>query len=153
MLSASGPGGVTGYAYTAPTGSVNDNALTSVTNPDGTQQLFTYNAEGWLASQSGAGDAGLLTYSYPGPGEMTVTDALGDSTTYRYGLNGEVAQTQDALGDVTQYTYNAVGELTGEVTPGGESISVSYDASGDPVSYTTRSAALSLSPMPPARRN
>jgi YD repeat-containing protein len=81
LLSATGPAGVTSYTYNAPTGSVNDNALTSITDPDGTQQLFTYNAQGWLASKSGSGGTGLLTYSYNGSGQVTITDALGNPTT------------------------------------------------------------------------
>jgi YD repeat-containing protein len=131
LLSATGPDGVTSYAYNPATGSVNDNALTSITNPDGTQQFFTYNAQGWLASQSGAGGSGQETYTYPSSGEVTVTNALGGPTKLMYGATGEIAQTQDALGNVTQLQYDSAGDLTGVVTPGNSTSSYSYNSAGD----------------------
>ena len=100
LLSASGPAGVTRYTYAQSTDvlppiadaavdgnygvvsvSPTDNALTSITNPDGTKETFTYDSQGRLASQAGTGGVAALTYSYPSVGEMTITDALGNKTT------------------------------------------------------------------------
>ena len=136
LLSATGPDGTTAYTYAPAIGSAQDNALTSVTNPDGTQQLFTYDAEGRLASQSAGGGTGLTTFSYTGPGAVTVTDALGNQTTELYGSNGTVAQVQDALGNITQLQSKAAGELTSTTTAGGSVSKYGYDSSGNLTSYT-----------------
>jgi RHS repeat-associated protein len=136
LLTATGPDGTTTYSYAPATGSAVDNALTSVTNPDGTQQLFTYDSEGRLASQSAGAGVGLETYGYSSPGAVTVTDALGDQTTELYGSNGAVAQVQDALGNITTLQSNEAGELTNASTAGGSTYQYGYDASGNLTSYT-----------------
>ena len=136
LLSVSGPGGATQYGYVAPSGAVQDNALTSITYPDSTQRLFTYNAQGWLASQSGSGGAGLQTYAYDGAGRVSVTNAVGATTTNLYGANGAVAETQDALGNAVQVGSNAAGQATSIVTPGGSSLAVNYDSAGNLVGLT-----------------
>ncbi len=131
LLSATGVIGTASYAYAAATGTADDNALTSVLNPDGTQQMFTYNAQGWLASRSGANGAGLQSYAYDGAGRVTVTDALGRSTTAVFGANGTVAQLQDPLGNVTQVQSTAAGLTTKTVSAGGSTASATYDGSGN----------------------
>ena len=135
LLSASGAGGITTYTYANPTGTPQDNALTSITNPDGAQTSFTYNSQGWLASQSSSGGTGQLTYTY-GPGQVTVTNALGNASTFLYGANGAIAQTQDALGNATQLQYGSTGLLTGLVTPGSSTLGATYDTSGNLTGYT-----------------
>ena len=66
-------GQVTSYSYNTA------HALTSITNPDGTRQYFSYDSEGRLASTSLGGNADLMTYTY-NMGEVTAKDALGDAT-------------------------------------------------------------------------
>ena len=97
---------------------------------------FTYDAEGRLASQSGNGEADPTTYSYPGAGEVTVTDALGNATTLLYGSIGTEAQMQDALGNVTQLASNAASELTGVTTAGNSTYHYAHDSAGNLTSYT-----------------
>ncbi len=136
MLSASGSQGTTTYSYAAKTGSVQDNALTSITNPDGTHQYFTYDTEGLLTTQSVDNGAGLQTYSYPSTGEVTVTNAAGNLTTLLYGANDSVAQIQDTLGNATQLGSNSAGELTSLTTAGNNVYRYAYDAAGNLTSYT-----------------
>ena len=136
LLGVTESAGTTSYTYAPVTGSAQDNALTSVTNPDGTQQLFNYDAEGRLALQSAGSGTGLESYSYTSPGTVTVTDALGNQTTELYSSNGTVAQVQDALGNVTQLQSNAAGELTRAITADGNASSYAYDTSGNLTSYT-----------------
>ena len=131
LLSTTCAGGTTSYSYAAPTGVASDNALTSVTNPDGRQQVFTYNAQGWVASTFSNGGADLQTYTYDDAGRMTVTNALRQSTTELFGSNGAVAQVQDALGNVTAVQSSTAGEVTGLASAGGSTVSATYDASGD----------------------
>ena len=136
LLSVAGPEGVTSYTYAAPTGTVQDNALLSVTNPDGTGQVFTYNLAGLLASQADTDGSGLLTYSYDGAGTVATTNALGERVTQSYGINGAIAQTTDALGNVTQVQSDASGQTTSAVSAGGSGLSAAYDGSGNLISST-----------------
>ena len=136
LQSATSAAGTTGYSYAAPSGSVQDNALTSVANPDGSVQNFTYNSAGRLASQSGNGGTNATTYTYPGAGQVTVTDALGNSSTLLYAANGTAAQLQDALGNVTQLKSNGAGELTSITSPSGATYHYAYNSTGALTSYT-----------------
>ena len=68
----------------------------------------------------------------------SITDALGDVTTYAYNANGQVTgMTQPATGDgsvPTAYTYDNEGDLTGETLPDGSSETWTYETitnSGD----------------------
>ena len=136
LIGVTGQAGTTSYSYVAATGSATDYALTAVANPNGTQQLFTYNAQGWLASRSNSDGSGLQKYAYDGAGRISVTDALGRSTTSLYGANGAVAQLQDALGNVTQVQSTATGLPTKTVSAGGSSTGAVYDASGNLTSFS-----------------
>ena len=135
LLSATGPNGTTTYAYDATQGSASENALTEITNPDGTHEYLHYNAQGLLSEQYGDNGAGLITYSYTGAGQVTVTDALGDQNILFYGTNGKVARTQDALGNLTKLQYDEIGELTSLIGPDNSTWTYSYSASGGLTSY------------------
>jgi YD repeat-containing protein len=136
LLSSTGPNGTTTYAYNGDAVPAADNALAEITNPDETHEYFQYDAQGRLSDQHGDNGAGLITYSYNNTGQVTVTDAVGDSTALSYDINGNVAQIQDALGNVTRTQYNATGRLTGRILPDGSTWKYSYNASGNLISYT-----------------
>ncbi|MGP0104360.1 CARDB domain-containing protein, partial [Rhodoblastus sp.] len=138
LLSASGPDGVTSYTYASATSAttLDANALTEIVNPDGTTESFTYDSQGRLASQTGSGGSGAITYSYPSAGEVVETDALGNSTTLLYNTNGQVAQAENATGDVVNLQYNASDQLTEATEPDGSAYSYTYNASGNVTTYT-----------------
>jgi RHS repeat-associated protein len=136
LLSVSGPSGTTSYSYDASGNPLTDNALTGITNPDGTTQTFAYDSEGSLSSQSGSAGADAISYSYDGPGVVVETDGNSDATTLIYDTNGNLAEVQDAAGDATRLTYDSNGDLTGVVGPDGSTYNFAYDASGNLTSYT-----------------
>ncbi len=165
LLSATDPSGTTTYTYEPPPtkiipfgnvtsiGNANSNALTSVTNPDGTQQLFTYDSQGRMASQSGAGGTGMVTYSYPSANEMTVTNALGEQMTLLFDANGNIAQTVDPQGNATELQYNSVGDLTGIATPGNSTSSDTYNSLGDLTSATDPLGGTTTATYAPGTQN
>jgi YD repeat-containing protein len=88
-----------------------------------------------LASQP-AQNTGQVTYSYPGTGTVTETNAAGNSTTLIFEANGDLAENKDSLGNVTKYQYNSSNELAGVVMPTGATYTFSYDADGNLTGYT-----------------
>ncbi len=82
-----------------------------------------YDSLGRLIETSENGGAVAVTYSY-NLGEITVTDALGDTSTIWLNQLGEVAQAEDALGNMTYLHYNASGQLVSEIGPDGSNSSI-----------------------------
>ena len=136
LLSATGPGGTTSYQYDASGNAFAQNALTQITNPDGTSQSFQYDSLGSLSSQSESGGVGQVSYAYNGPGTVVETDASGNATTLIYDTNGNLAEVQDAAGDVSRLSYDGNGDLTEITGPDGSTYSFTYDAEGDLTGYT-----------------
>src|SRR5205807_1854124 len=81
-------GYTTSYTYDMGTSAQTNNALLSVTNPDGTQQLFTYDARGRLSTTSLQGGALHTSYGYGVGGILTVTNTTNDTTTYFFDNRG-----------------------------------------------------------------
>ena len=94
--------GKTTYTYATGPTAADANALTSLTFADGTGIEWSYDAEGRLASTgrlNGTGpEAEVETYAYPAPGEYTVTNADGDTTTTFNDDQGNLGETIDAPG-------------------------------------------------------
>ncbi len=128
-------GEVTQYTYESGSDESTENALTSITNPDGTSQNFTYSLSGQLTGTSQAGGADPLTYSY-NSGEVTVTDAAGDASQYYFDENGDLVKTADALGNVTFATYDSNGNLTSLTDSTGLTTTYTYNSNGNLVSST-----------------
>lgn len=131
-------GGVLPNAATA-------HALTDVGKPDGTHQIYTYDAQGRLASKSGCcGSKGLTTYAYDSAGKVTATDCLTNVSTYWLDHRGALAKSQDPLGHVTLRTYDANGQLVKVTDPAGRIRTYDYDDRGnlametDTLGYPTR---------------
>jgi YD repeat-containing protein len=137
LLSVSTPQGTTRYTYQEATGSPTANALTSITSADGTELFFTYDAMGRVASVSENGGAEKVTLSYAEPGEVMVTDALGDTEQVEFNQAGEVARTVDPLGNVSSFSYDPASLLLTQITDlQGETWTYSYDTAGNLASAT-----------------
>ncbi len=132
--------GPTTYAYASGPTAADVNALTSITFADGTGSEWSYDAEGRIATTGrldGSGpEAEVETYAYPAPGEFTITNADGDTTTTFNDDQGNVGETIDALGNITRYSYDSNDNLTEVVAPDGTTTTFSYDANGKMTSET-----------------
>ena len=137
----------TSYSYDTGSNPETANALLSITNPDGTQQNFTYDGLGRLSGASANSRALATTYVYLGEGEVKETDSAGDQTivwfndlglaarvqdplggisTSLYDTNGNLVSTTDAAGDTYQYAYDSNGNLTKTVNPLGQTVQMTY---------------------------
>jgi RHS repeat-associated protein len=132
LLSVTAPGNLT-TSYTYETGSDPETAgaLLSVTHPDGSQQVFAYDAQGRLSETSASGGADPISYTYDGEAEITTSDAAGDTATVWYNAMGLAARVQDPLGGLSNYTYNNNGDLVGYTDAVGNTYQYSYDSSGN----------------------
>lgn len=116
--------------------------ITKVTDPDGDETTYTYDAEGNLRSQTDPLGR-RTTFSYNNFGEVTSeTDPEGTTTTYSYDGNGnllERATPLTATGEVVRTTYKheaEPGEVTAVTNPDGDTTTYVYDNNGDRTSET-----------------
>ncbi|WP_284322501.1 hypothetical protein, partial [Dyella acidisoli] len=125
----------TTYAYQGTT-----DLVSSVTQSDGTTVSYTYTQDTQGAYQvtgitTGTGSAAqALTLSY-GTNSTTVTDGLGNTTTYQTNAQGQltsvIAPAVNGSSPTTTYTYDANGNLLTRTDPNGAITSYSYDANGN----------------------
>ena len=90
-------GQTTSYTYDTGTNPATAHALLSVTHPDGSHDYFSYDAQGRLADAHRDGGAEDTTFTY-NEGQVSVTDALGDTTTYSFDNRGLLVQVENPLG-------------------------------------------------------
>ena len=133
------------YAYDLTAGAPSQHALNDVGKPDGTRQIYTYDAQGRLASKSGCcGGGGLTTYAYDSTGKITATHCLTNTSSYWLDHRGRLVKSQNPLGNMTLRTYDALGQLVKVTDPAGRSRSYEYDDRGnlaletDALGYPTR---------------
>jgi RHS repeat-associated protein len=131
LLSVTTPSGTTQYTYVDGSNIEQEHALASITDPDGTHTFFNYDDLGRLSQESGDNGAGLLSFTYFSPGGYSVTDANNQTTTIRYGVDGDPARIKDPLGNVYQLAYDSNGQLTMTGLAGGPSSSFTYDGHGN----------------------
>ena len=134
--------------------------ITAITDPQGGIINYTYNAAGELArvtDQAGrytsfsyfttlahylnqildpAGNPLAIT-NYDGNGRLsTLSDALGNITTFVYDESNRTETETDPLGGVTKETYDERGNVLHTVNPIGAVSSSTYDASNNPLTVT-----------------
>ena len=121
------------------------NNLTRVTDGQQGQTVFTYNADGTLASSTSPKGVGLTDpnpyrtlYSYDSNGNLTKVDyptLLGDEL-YTYDPLSRVSKRTDGKGQQTTYTYDALDRVTKVTFQDATSVSYSYDGNGNRTSRT-----------------
>ena len=159
LIAVTAPGNLTTtYTYDTSSNAETANALLSITDPDGPQQNYAYDAAtGRLIGTSQTGNANPIVYAYLGEAELTSTDAngatttiwfneagspsrvqdaLGGISTYLYDINSNLSQYTDAAGDTYQYTYDQNGNLTSSTNPLGQTLSLAYGAFGNLNQFT-----------------
>ncbi len=129
-------GRTTGYTYSTGTGSATQNALLSITNPDGTQRDFSYDAQGRLSKVALNGGAEATQYTYGTFGTVTAADANGGDATYSFNKLGLVAKLVDPLQHTSSYAYDSFGNLVQATDAAGQSVSYIYDSQGNLVQST-----------------
>lgn len=131
-------------------------AVTSVTDPNGRQVSYEYDAAGHVVRTTFA-DGSFRTQTFDTLGRRTSeTNEEGQTTTFTWdalgrlvavsGLAGDATYTwdeagnrltqTDALGRTTTFRYDRVGRLVRKTYPGGETEQLAYDAVGNVVSVT-----------------
>ena len=80
---------------------------------------------------SGAEDITQSTYNAKFNEVTTLTDALGNVTTYAYDAHGNLLKTTDAMGNTVTNQYNAQGMLISVTDANGGVTTYSYDAYGN----------------------
>jgi RHS repeat-associated protein len=151
LLSVTGSDGRTvSYTYNTAANSPSSGALLSVAYPDGTHDLFTYDAQGRLSTTAHDGGQEKETYTYGSGGLLSVTDAngntsqyffdgraliktvdpLGNATVYSLDANLNLVAVTNALGQTTSNTYDANGYLTSSTDPAGNTVAYSYTSFG-----------------------
>ena len=128
-------GQVTSYTYDTTSGDAPQNALKSITFPDGTHQYFTYDSQGRLFTTYADGNTQTQTFTYSA-GQVTITDATSDASSLYFNENGQLAKAVDALGNPTFYSYDSNFNLVQATNATGASANYSYNTAGDVTSAT-----------------
>ncbi len=135
-------GNRTAYSYDL------DDELTQTTQADGSTLTTDYNADGTIHDEKNGSGTATQTFGYDSLGrETSVTDALGNATTYTYDPDGNQLTLQQPGGNCsasvptgcTSYSYDADNELTGINYSDGTTPDVSditYDADGQRIAMT-----------------
>ena len=105
--------------------------VNTIAYPDGTHTYLTYDSLGRIATSSGDGMAGKLTYTYGSANAVSITDADGDTRQLASDQNGNAVQYTDPLGSVTQLSYDPESKLTGVRGPLGANYQTGYDTQGN----------------------
>ena len=125
----------------------------SITEADGSQENFTYDALGRLSGRSANGGTEATTYTYPGEAEVKATDSAGDRTIVWYNQFGEAARVQDLLGGISTFLYDINGNLLNYTDAAGGTYRYEYDQNGNltravnPLGQTVRATYNSLSEL------
>ena len=133
LLNVTTVSGTTHYSYATGQTAAEEHALTSVTNPDGTQTHYTYDAQGRLTgTYQGTATSPIDRWrlAATSPGGVTLTDASGTSSIL-YNQFGQPAVITDALRHSTGATYDGSATLAGIKLPGGLTYGYAYDARGN----------------------
>lgn len=125
-----------GHAYTYGYDAAGN--LATVTWPGATTPIsYTYDASHLLLSAvNPRGNAEAQTSYYPDGRLQSVTDAVGDTTTYTYSLSGATSTTAVTYpnGGVTTLTYDAAGNLLSQTDPLGRTTTSTYDGNNNMLS-------------------
>jgi len=78
-----------------------------------------------------------VLYSYTDNQLTSVTDVLGESTTYDYDSEHRLVKKSTSLGQVTEMTYNAKGKITAVTNSEGDSFSFEYEYDDSKEEYYT----------------
>ncbi len=125
------------YTYAGSSVGVFANALESVVYTDGVKTNFDYDSLGrlsFVAENTGASDP--TNISYPGGGEVDITDATGDKSRLFFDARGLLVKTVDPLGNPTYQTFDSSYNLVSSTGPTGLTSQFSYNGVGQVTTIT-----------------
>lgn len=103
--------------------------MIAITYPNNAIKRFAYNSQNLPVTVT-LPSGEQITSTYDNESRETArSSTLGDSTTFTWNKNDELAQVQDATG-TTQYQYDELGNLTGIDYPGGARMRYDHDPLG-----------------------
>jgi RHS repeat-associated protein len=126
--------GAVGLSWITNQGAAQNNALASVTNPDGTHLYYQYDQNGRLTNQFRDGGAQSLSYTYASTGQVILADASGASITVSPDDSFKLGTYQNSLGIATVAGYDTNLDVTSLKNSAGQSITSDYDTNGNVVS-------------------
>ena len=136
-------GRVTNYTYNTGGIAARKHALLSIEAPSGVHRFYSYDTRGRLTSAYLDGDAEHVDFAYDSAGELSITDALNNTTRLFFDQRGLPVRVEDPLGNVTNATYDESFNLSGIINAAGLSYTYKYDNRGnltsntDPLGQTT----------------
>ncbi len=108
---------------------------TSITYPDGSSCIKSYNSENRLARETTA--KGTKSYGYDQFGNVvSETREDGASVSYTYNEQNKLTSYKDYNGAVTAYAYDAAGNLVTETRADGSAVTYAYDGQHRIISKT-----------------
>jgi RHS repeat-associated protein len=137
-------GATTAYTYNLGSNPATQSALLSMTQPDGLDETFSYDAEGRLSGVAENGGSDPIRITYGPYGLVNLTDATNDTTQLDFDNRGLLAKTVDPLGNANYLTFDSSYNLTQFTDAAGRSYQFTYDGQGnltratDPLGATTR---------------
>ncbi len=118
------------YTYVSDQGLQREHALASVQLSDGTNMSFEYDTEGRLIRDERNEGLARKHYVYHPTGEISVTNAGGETTSILLGDSGELLRLSDPLGQNSYYGYDENGSLTSMTFASGTVIELTNDSFG-----------------------
>ena len=128
-------GQTTSYTYDTGANPTTAHALLSVTYPDGSHDYFSYDAQGRLADAHRDGGAEDTTFSY-NEGQVSVSDALGDITSYYFDNRGLLLRVENPLQSTVSFVYDSNLNLVQTIDAAGQTYTNTYDSQGNLLSST-----------------
>jgi RHS repeat-associated protein len=127
-----------------------NNRLHSVTHPDGSSILYTYDSRANVQSvQDERHTAANTIYAYDGLNRLksvvqkqTLVSGADVVTSYQYNDHDDLAQVMDPNGNVTTYQYNDFRRMEGQASPVSGNSAYAYDPAGDLISVADGNSAL-----------
>jgi YD repeat-containing protein len=125
----------TSLTRTTPTR--HNNALARITYPDGTHRFFLYDPLGRLLESDADNFANAVSYSYTGAeGEISVSDAVGDTVSYFLDDREQTARLVDPNGNVFRASFDSHGNVVGLSLPQDLTATLQRNGIGDPTQAT-----------------
>jgi YD repeat-containing protein len=126
------PHGTSTYTYDSVADSPSEGLVQSLTQSDGIQRRFEYDLLGRVtAEEIGSTDVVRTEYSYDDAGQITITDAAGNTRDLLMFATGSVGHLYNQFGDAVVFSETLNRTLDEFILPGGIVYDIGSDADGN----------------------